>query len=117
MLNPYVSSAIASILTGVHLFGIKYSYTNATFGSLKFYIIIFFALFLWSISRIFVYMASVKLPITITHMIMNLSILVSTLCSIIIYQTPVDIPRFLAGILLMLFGVYFIEHSITYHAS
>ena len=115
MLNPYISSAIAAILTGIHLFGIKYSYTNATFGTPKFYIIAFIALFLWSISRIFVYIASTKLPITITHMIMNLSILVSTLCSIVVYQTPVNTPLFVAGISAMMLGVYCIEKSVSYN--
>lgn len=113
-IRAYLFSAIAAILTGFHLFGIKYSAKNAVFGTPYFYIIISISFFLWFISRIFVYASSLYVPITITHMIMNLSIIVSTSCSILIYKTKVNYFLFFIGIFIMLLGAYVLEKSVTY---
>lgn len=110
----YLYSVIGAILTGLHLFGIKYSAKNSILGTTKFYLIIGISFFLWLISRVFIYLSSLHLPITITHMILNLSIIISTLCSILVYKTKVKLFLFLFGILFMLIGVYIIEKSVLY---
>ena len=113
-LNPYLFSIVASVLTGIHLFLIKYLSTNTIFKSSMFCIIISISFLVWLISRYFVYIASSLLPITIINTILTLSILVSTLLSIIMYQTSINTTLFLCGLFLMIIGVYCIDKSVEY---
>jgi drug/metabolite transporter (DMT)-like permease len=112
MINSYIASCLASILTGIHIFSIKFLYVYALPNTVYFYIIIALSLLLWTLSRIFIYIACKTLPISIIHIIMNLSIIVSTLCSIIVFHTKVNIGLFLIGILFMLCGVYCVNRSV-----
>ena len=113
-LNPYLFSIVASALTGIHLFLIKYLSTNIIFKSSMFYIILSISFLVWLISRYFVYIASSLLPITIINTILTLSILVSTLLSIIIYKTSINTTLFLFGLFIMIIGVYCIDKSVEY---
>ncbi len=112
MLNSYIASSLASILTGIHIFSIKFLYERALPNTIYFYTIITLSLLLWISSRIFIYIACKTLPISIIHIIMNLSVIVSALCSIIIFHTKVNIGLFLIGIFFMLCGVYCVNRSV-----
>jgi drug/metabolite transporter (DMT)-like permease len=59
--------------------------------------------------------ASSALPITVIHLILNLSIIISTALSILVYKTEINWAYFLLGVVLMMIGVCFIELSIKYH--
>ena len=113
-MKEYLYSIIGGILTGLHLFGIKYSATSTTLGTTKFYFIAGLSLLTWLISRIFVYLSSLHIPITITHMILNLSIIISTICSILVYETKINYILFSSGIIIKLLGLYCIEKSVSY---
>lgn len=112
-MNPYliayINSIFASIFTGVHLFSVKYLRVKP---QAPFYLIAFVSFIIWGLSRIFAYQASSVLPITLIHIIMNMSILVSTLFSVLILNTQIEWFRFSCGVLFMLIGVFFVQISV-----
>ena len=113
-MNPYIASALGSILTGIHIFSIKYVYLFSLPNTYFFYLLIAISLTIWTLSRVFIYIACEKLSIPSIHIIMNLSILVSTLCSILLLNTKVHYLIFLLGVLFMLCGVYCVNLSVKY---
>lgn len=110
-MNPYLFIIFGSILTGIHIFSIKYLRVNP-FSRNMFYGLCLLSFFIWLLSRYFVFIVSDNIPITLIHVILNLSILVSTILSIVIYKTKMNWSYFLGGLGLMLCGVYFVEKSI-----
>lgn len=109
----YVYSFLAAILIGIHIFSIKYLRMRAdSAGLYMFYSLAAASFSLWCLSRGFAYCAAGSLPITNIHMVLNLSVIVSTLMSVIMLKTRVNWALFFAGVLCMLGGVYVVNRSI-----
>jgi drug/metabolite transporter (DMT)-like permease len=110
-MNPYLFIIFGSILTGIHIFSIKYLRVKP-FSRNMFYGLCLLSFSIWLLSRYFIFIVSDNIPITVIHVILNLSIIVSTILSIVIYKTKINWVYFFGGVVLMLCGVYFVEKSI-----
>ena len=104
-----IYALIASICIGFHIFSIKYIQQLKDKTLFIFILIGSFCLFL--ISRVFIYLSSIYIPISYVHVLLNLSILVTTLLSIYIYQLKVNLPQFLSGFILIVIGLLIIRKS------
>ena len=114
MNNPYLYIFCASILMGFHIFSIKYiNLHSSSFISLIFYCMVAVSFFIWIITRFIMYYSSNKLPISIIHLIMNLSIIVTTLLAFIILKTQINWYFFFIGIVFLFFGFYLINFSVN----
>jgi drug/metabolite transporter (DMT)-like permease len=84
----YNISLIAAFFIGIHLFTMKYlKVSSESLSPTMFYAIATISFLLWLLSRFCIYSASSTLPITTIHILLNLSVIVSTLLSIFVYQT------------------------------
>ena len=104
-----IYALLASICIGFHIFSIKYIQNVHNTRKLIYIIIGSFCLFI--ISRIFIYLSSMRLNISYVHVLLNLSILVSTALTIYIYKIKIDIMKFLCGFIILLFGIFIIYKS------
>jgi len=114
IMNPYVLSIFAAFLVGFHIFSIKYLRVTRV-STFLFYVLAIASFGIFIASRYFAFVASSALPITVIHLILNLSIIISTALSILVYKTEIIWSYFLLGVVLMMIGVCFIELSIKYH--
>ena len=104
-----VYALLASLCIGIHIFSIKYIQDVHNIRKLIYIIIGSFCLFI--ISRIFIYLSSMYLNISYVHVLLNLSILVSTALTIYIHKIKIDIMKFLCGFIILLFGIFIIYKS------
>ena len=109
----YNISLIAAFFIGIHLFTMKYlKVSSESLSPTMFYAIATISFLLWLLSRFCIYSASSTLPITTIHILLNLSVIISTLLSIFVYQTSIHWPLFILGLTLVMGGVYCVEKSV-----
>ena len=77
-----------------------------------FYSIMFGSFLIWSMSRVLIYLASSSLPITVIHIILNLSVVLTALISVLVLKNTMHWGKFFVGLLFVLGGVYTVESSI-----
>jgi drug/metabolite transporter (DMT)-like permease len=112
MIQSYVYSLISALFIGIHLFSISYLKKSVKSYSSLFYIICILSFGLFLASRYFIYIASSQLPITNIHILLNMSVIVSTLLSVFVYQTKIKWSLFFIGFALVLMGIYCIQHAV-----
>tara|TARA_B100000424_G_C22853284_1_gene454946 strand:+ start:338 stop:721 length:384 start_codon:yes stop_codon:yes gene_type:complete len=108
----YFLSVIATIFIGFHIFSIKYINLNKNSSLIFIYSLAFISFFLWCISRIIIYYASNQIPITIIHIILNLSVIVTALLSAFVLKTKINWIKFTIGFLFVFIGVFSVDRSI-----
>jgi drug/metabolite transporter (DMT)-like permease len=108
----YLISLLAAFFIGIHLFTIKYLKITPPKSILATAGITMTSFALWLLSRYYIYEASSALPITTIHIVLNMSVIVSTLLSICFYKTHIQWPLFIMGIALVMGGVYCVERSV-----
>ena len=111
-LTAYFLSFVAAILIGFHIFSIKYINLNYNHPQAIIYIIAFLSFFFWCVSRVLIYYASSDIPITVVHIILNFSVIITTLLAVLIIKTKVQWGKFIIGILFVFIGVFSVDRSI-----
>ncbi len=112
-MQAYAYSLLAACLIGFHIFSIKYLQSvSDVVSNQTFYYIMVGSFLIWIISRVLIYLASSSLPITVIHIILNLSVIVTALISVLVLKNTVHWGKFFMGLLFVLGGVYIVENSI-----
>ena len=109
MLNIYtlIYGLIAGLLVGFHVFSVKWIQMNFSYNYYTF-IIIFFSMLIWIISRIFLFLSYNTTEVsTFAHTLLFTGILVSIILDNIILNKPIKPPIYL-GILFLFIGYYII---------
>ena len=77
------------------------------------YFCAFLSFFFWCVSRFLIYYASSDIPITVVHIILNFSVIITTLLAVLIIKTKVHWGKFIIGILFVFIGVFSVDRSIS----
>ncbi len=115
MYPSYIYTILACIIIGFHIFSLKYLdvciKTNKN-KNIKYYVLLFIIV-TTIISRILIYksMQTTTHPVLV-HIILNFSIFIVLLLSIIILKKKVEIVKFCIGFVLCISGFFIVKKSL-----
>uniref|UniRef100_A0AB39JCD6 EamA domain-containing protein n=1 Tax=Florenciella sp. virus SA2 TaxID=3240092 RepID=A0AB39JCD6_9VIRU len=115
-MNPcYIYAIVSCIIIGFHIFSLKYLDISIKTHKNKNnkYFILLFIIITAIISRFFIYKSMQTAPHpAFVHIILNFSIFIVLLLSIIILKKKVDLLKFIIGLLLCISGFIIVKKSL-----
>ena len=110
--NAYLCMILACICVGTHIFSFKYIQKYKDHKNLMFIYLAIASFSIWCLSRVFIYCASYSFDIVFLHLLLNMSVFVTFILSVLILKNSYNMYKMLCGLVLAIFGLYLVKTSI-----